>query len=156
MDNHFRRLLQRFLHDPIDKPFDIRTHEKRAREYAEILGVSGIEEAKGSDQIASCMERSLLPKKSIFQDLTEIRHPLSEGFIGKSEIPLENFNFDKVKEIFEEIGNKVGYQGDKEKFLYLWRNLEDKLSEDINSEWKKLSLSFLLIQGFQIILYGNI
>ena len=133
----FNQILKRFLHDPIDKSFNIRTHEKRAREYAHILGVSGIEEAKASDQIASCMERSLLPKEDIFQDLTEIRHPLSEGFIGKSKIPSENFNFDKVKRIFEEIRNEIEYQDENKKFLYLWRNLEDVISKDIYSEWKK-------------------
>jgi hypothetical protein len=75
--NWYEDFLKKFFHDPIDKPFDIPSHEQRAKKYAGFFGVSGIEEGKYSDQIASCMERSLLPK-GIVEEFTEIRHPLSE------------------------------------------------------------------------------
>ncbi len=40
MKNNFEELLKRFLHDPIDKCFDIKTHEERAKEYADKVGIS--------------------------------------------------------------------------------------------------------------------
>ena len=82
--NWYEDFLKKFFHDPIDKPLNVPEHEKRAREYAEFFGVSGIGEGKYSDQIASCMERSLLPQ-GVQQELTEIRHPLSEEKIGDGE-----------------------------------------------------------------------
>ena len=35
----FSMKLKAILHDPIDKPFDIQGHKRRAREYAQALGV---------------------------------------------------------------------------------------------------------------------
>jgi len=132
----FSQILKHFLHDPIDKPFDIKTHEARAKEYAKILGITGVEEAKDSDHIASCIERSLLPK-DIRQEFNEIRHPLCEGFIYKDKIPLEKFDFKKIEDVFKEIGNELEYLDDKKKYLYLWRNLQEKIIDSIDSEWKK-------------------
>jgi CRISPR-associated protein Cmr2 len=85
--NIFNEVLKRFLHDPVNKALDILTHEQRAKEYAEILVISQseLEEAKGSDWIASSMEISLLPK-GIKQPLNEIRHPLSEAKIDLPDI----------------------------------------------------------------------
>jgi CRISPR-associated protein Cmr2 len=70
----FSEKLKVFLHDPVDKCFDISTHVKRAEGYALELGVKNVEKVKGPDMIASCMERSLLPK-NIIQDFNEIKHP---------------------------------------------------------------------------------
>lgn len=75
----FSEKLKEILHDPIDKPFDIRGHKRRAEEYAQALGVTW-EDIKGSDWISSCMERSLIPE-GIVQDFDEIRHPFSESRI---------------------------------------------------------------------------
>lgn len=57
---NFNIKLKYFLNDPIDKAFNIITHGQRAKDYAQILGVSGLDYVRGSDWIASCMERSLL------------------------------------------------------------------------------------------------
>lgn len=132
----FNTILKRFLHDPIDKPFDFKTHEQRAKEYAEILGVSGVEDAKGSDWIASCMERSLLPK-DIRHEFNEIKHHLSEGVIAESELHSEKLDFEKIKEVFKEIEGELNSSDEKKKFLYLWRNLQEKIVENIDSKWKK-------------------
>lgn len=139
----FNEKLKAFLHDPIDKCFDIPTHIQRAKKYAEIIGVSSIENTKGPDEIASCMERSFLPKpekfdkkkEDLYQEFNEIRHPLSEEKKNpekwdKSEI------FKKAETIFEKLAYILP-QNDKEKFFYLWRNLVDKMFE----EFKDLSIA---------------
>lgn len=57
---NFNIKLKYFLHDPIDKAFNIITNGQRAKDYAQILGVSGLDDVRGSNWIASCRERSLL------------------------------------------------------------------------------------------------
>jgi len=112
--------LKQFLHDPVDKCFGIQGHVERARRYANVIGVSSIEEIKDQDHIASCMERSFLPKEKIYQDFTEIRHPLSEGKLDVTEFNKEEI-FKKIEEVFVE--TNIAYLDDKQKFFYLWRNL---------------------------------
>jgi len=137
--NIFPKKLKAFLHDPIDKCLDIKDHENRARKYAEKLGISDIEEAVGPDHIASCMERSLLPKEKVYQDFNEIRHPLSEKEI-KISISENNKKeiFQITENVFESIGEKVSSLNDKQKFLYLWRNLQEELIEKSKGQsWRK-------------------
>lgn len=134
--NYFTQKLKAFLHDPVDKCFEIATHEKRAKIYAEKLGITGVEEAKGSDQIASCMERSLLPP-NIQQDFNEIRHPLSDE---KIEIPTFNKGeiFKSVEEVFELSGRVLNGKNEMDKFLYIWRNIQDEIFEKNKyKEWIK-------------------
>jgi len=123
----YEDFLKKFFHDPIDKPFDIPNHEERARIYAEFFGVSVIEKGKYSDIIASCMERSLLPKEKIFQDFTEVRHPLSRE---KLDISLDKEKAKKeIYETIEEISKSYVSQKDEKKALSIWRNfLEEILS----------------------------
>ncbi len=123
----FDLLLKRFLHDPVDKPFDIKTHESRAQDYAEIFGISNIQEASGSDIIASCMERSLLPK-DIKQEFTEIRHPLSDEKVTITCPKIEEVE-EIVKDVFKDIENKIANYDDKKKFFFLWRGLLEELIE---------------------------
>ncbi|MGB9794711.1 type III-B CRISPR-associated protein Cas10/Cmr2 [Caldisericum exile] len=127
--------LKKFFHDPVDKPFDIPTHERRVKEYAEIFGVSGIEEAGYSDQIASCMERSLLPK-DIKQEFDEIRHPFSDGIIPVKGIDF-NQAMEKTKEIFKEIANEYKWKSDQEKSFLIWRNLLEELIQRVDDNLKQ-------------------
>ncbi|ROL57228.1 type III-B CRISPR-associated protein Cas10/Cmr2 [Bacteroidetes/Chlorobi group bacterium Naka2016] len=127
-DDIFSIKLRAYLHDPIDKCIDIPGHVERAKRYAEILHISGVEEAKGPDQIASCMERSLLPKGKIYKEFTEIRHPLSEGKLEAPHVD-KNVFFQSVKEIFEDIANDFFQYSYRKKFLYLWRNLIELMCE---------------------------
>jgi len=128
----YDEFLKKFFHDPIDKPLNIPGHETRAKDYAEFFGVSGIKEGKYSDQIASCMERSLLPK-DIKQELTEIRHPLSEE---KIEVKLDSQK--SIKEIsscLEKISNSYKNLSDEEKkALSIWRNLLEEIIEKIQDK----------------------
>ncbi len=135
----FSERLKAFLHDPINKCFDIPTHVKRAKNYAEKLGVVFDEgEIKGVDQIASCMERSFLPPK-IIQDFTEIRHPLSSGKIRIKETINKKEVFLKVEKIYKTIGEEISFIADeKKKFFWLWRNLQERLFEGLKEEdWAK-------------------
>ena len=140
MKSDFKELLKRFFHDPIDKCIDIQGHESRAKKYAEMIGISNLEDATGPDQIASCMERSFLSKdKKIYQDFTEIRHPFSEGKIVLSDEEVSSFNkdiiFQKVEEIFKEIAKSTDFPRlDQERFLYLWRNLVELTWEKFKDE----------------------
>lgn len=147
-DNHkgfyFIEKLNAFFHDPIDKCFDIKTHEERAKNYANKLGVSGVEEAKGSDRIASCMERSLLPKEKVYQEFNEVRHPLSDG---KLEVQVSNKR-DKIFNSIENVFSKLNLSSydDKNKFFYLWRNLEEEVFEALkNDETHKELIKYLSI-----------
>ncbi|MEO0224007.1 MAG: type III-B CRISPR-associated protein Cas10/Cmr2 [candidate division WOR-3 bacterium] len=144
-NNNFLEKLKSILHDPVDKCFEIVTHEKRAEQYAEKIGISNLKESKGSDLIASCMERSLLPKeKKIYQKFNEIRHPLSEGkleftlSIDKDEI------FSSIEEVFLNL-DLLNYD-DKRKFFYMWRNLEDEIFSVLkDKENHKIWLKYLPI-----------
>jgi len=120
--SNFSQKLKAFFHDSIDKCLNIQTHESRAREYAKRFNVLNLEEANGSDRIASCMERSLLPKNKIYQDINEIRHPFSAGKIEVS-IDIQK-SLDTFKKFFEDLTINSEYD-DKKKFLFLWRNLQD-------------------------------
>ncbi|MCM8771970.1 MAG: type III-B CRISPR-associated protein Cas10/Cmr2 [Candidatus Omnitrophica bacterium] len=150
--NDFTEKLKAFLHDPIDKCFDISTHIERAKNYAQKLDISGVEETEGPDHIASCMERSLLPKKGkVTQNFTEVRHPLCKGKLPNEDCEKEeifkaigNENYIKeeifkaIGEVYEKIGKEISNLDDKKKFFYLWRNLQDKIFQNLNDKsWIK-------------------
>jgi len=138
--NWYEDFLKKFFHDPIDKPFNIPGHEKRAKEYAEYFGVSGIDEGKYSDQIASCMERSLLPR-DIKQDFTEIRHPLSEE---KLDVILNSQkSIEEISSCLEKISNSYKNLSDKDKALLIWRNLLEEIIEKIQDEELKKCIPIL-------------
>lgn len=137
--SNFLEKLKVFLHDPLDKCLDIKTHEIRAKNYAEKLKVDYNGIPHGSDEIASCMERSLLPRDKIYQDFNEVRHPLCDGKIG---ITLSNEEkkkiFESVERTFEKIANKIKDRDEKFTFFYLWRNLLDEIFEEVKNEnWAK-------------------
>jgi len=138
--NWYEDFLKKFFHDPMDKPFNIPGHERRAKEYAEYFGVSGIDEGKYSDQIASCMERSLLPR-DIKQDFTEIRHPLSEE---KIDVILNSQkSIEEISSCLEKISNSYKNQSDKEKAFLIWRNLLEEIIEKIQDEELKKCIPIL-------------
>ena len=131
----FLRKLRQFLHDPPDKCLRIQNHEERAKKYTEILDVNNLEDAKEADQIASSMERSLLPKTKIYQEITKIRHPLSESSLSVTID--KNRAFQKVEDGFYSLGQKIKEMNEKEKFFYLWRNLMYELLENADPDLKK-------------------
>lgn len=140
-DKLFERILKKFFHDPIDKLLDIGEHERRAKEYAEILGIplTGYDQNlyKFSDIIASAMERSILPKEvwGKSQGFTEIRHPLSEGKIpnNKIQVDLKSFSLkvSEMKEAYENLAELIKDKDNKTKLLIIYRNLLDKVHEKL-------------------------
>ena len=131
----FLQKLRQFLHDPPDKCLDIKEHEKRANKYASSLNVDNLKDANYADQIASSMERSLLPEKKIYQDFTQIRHPLSESFLPVSID--KNKALQEVEDGFSSLSQKIEDLDEKKKFFYLWRNLTYELLEKADPELKK-------------------
>jgi len=132
----YENFLKKFFHDPIDKPFNIPGHERRAKEYAEYFGVSGIDEGKYSDQIAACTERSLLPQE-IVKEFTEIRHPLSEE---KIDVKFDSQkSIEEISSCLEKVSNSYKNLSDEEKkALLIWRNLLEEIIEKIqDKELKK-------------------
>jgi len=144
----YEDFLKKFFRDPIDKPFDISSHKQRAKKYAGFFGVSEIEEAKYSDQIASCLERSLLPK-DVQQKLTEIRHPLSEEKIPlieeKKMLPTldSQKSIDEISSLLKEISNSYINLSDEEKAVLIWRNLLEEILEGIQDEELKKYIPIL-------------
>jgi len=129
--NWYEDFLKKFFHDPVDKPLNIQEHEERAKDYAKFFGVSGIGEGKYTDQIASCMERSLLPK-GIVEEFTEIRHPLSEE---KIDVKLDSQNsIGEISSCLKKISNSYINLSDEEKALLIWRNLLEEILERIQNE----------------------
>jgi CRISPR-associated protein Cmr2 len=138
--NWYEDFLKKFFHDPIDKPLNIPEHERRAKDYAEFFDVSEIEDGKSADQIASCMERSLLPK-DIKQELTEIRHPLSEE---KIDITLDSQkSIEEISSLLKEISNSYINLSDEKKALLIWRNLLEEIIEKIQDEELKKCIPIL-------------
>lgn len=136
MNDFWKNKLQSYLHDPIDKCFDIPGHIERAKNYASKIGVSNIEDIEGPDHIASCMERSLLPK-DINLEFKEIKHPLCESAINIENIQKENV-FKQIEAVFDEVNSNTRNLNEKKKFFYLWRNLEYLIiSKSKDENWAK-------------------
>ncbi|MBM4001271.1 MAG: type III-B CRISPR-associated protein Cas10/Cmr2 [Planctomycetes bacterium] len=138
-------LLTAFLHDPPDKAIEIRTHESRARRYLEAAmdrSVSAAESAGGrADQLASATERLPMPKG----DDPSRRVDLSDGEQGHAEglrliHPLSARRFSQglaaakldephIQSAIREIVGGLPDCEHPQRFLALWRLLEDRLTE---------------------------
>ncbi|MCF6158366.1 MAG: type III-B CRISPR-associated protein Cas10/Cmr2 [wastewater metagenome] len=146
----FSKKLAVFLHDPIDKPFILmqgESHEQRARELADKLGAV-LEKEPASDHIASAMERTFLPKGASqnkdlqikFLENPCIKHPLSgndfEGVMRWKDLSKDTFK-QIANKTFLEIATR-SFKDDKERFLYLWRNLNPLLKKNSDEKTKIL------------------
>lgn len=148
--DYFYEKLLKFFHDPVDKALDIQNHEERTKNYIELYISEEVSKRKvskfpkASDKVASDMDRALLPDEKIEQDLTEIRHPLSEGSLSvsfKSE-EIENIH-SELKKIFEKMGDSSRCMDNKKKFFNIWRNLESEIFENISSQTFKKFISVI-------------
>jgi CRISPR-associated protein Cmr2 len=144
-DSIFSKKLSAFLHDPMDKPFVLmqgESHEERAAYLADLMQVS-IEKSKGSDWIASAMERLLLPRGSSrnkelqikFLDAPEIKHPLSGKNLKCGE--LKGCQLDAIKETVEESAREYAVDGHEKQFLNLWRNYIETIKKNSSPEIRK-------------------
>ncbi len=143
----FDEVIIKYMHDPVDKCFQIPGHRQRAFQYFQNLA-QFLQNPPGhqqgfelrydcEDQIASAMERGLLPPNTAvhFQQRYIIVHPLS-GI--KKSLLLSNVNLQNLQQtlqnalnqIVQEIRGIIGTQKDPRfAFLYLWWYYEKKLRE---------------------------
>jgi len=131
-------LLYAWLHDPVDKTADIRSHESRALKYAAIvLGreVTAAELSGGTpDQLASAYERLPLPDaKGRYNELAvtpengrlEVYHPLSAER-EHIDLPLR---CDETAEILKQIFCPLADADSRTRFLTLWRLTPERMRQ---------------------------
>jgi CRISPR-associated protein Cmr2 len=161
---YWNRKLQAYLHDPFDKVFKIPTHESRASELLEILGLQADNESfwKEADIIASGIERGTVPgyqktdSKSGAVDFFKdpiITHPTGTDYSLKFDIPVNSNDiiFDELKGALNRFIGKIAgdggysdlYKGDPDRFsiarfFYIHIVLRFKLSEMQNSKLGQL------------------
>ena len=110
-DNYWQNKLSLWLHDPIHKMFDIRSHEARAREIAQLLHAVPPDKNQYSraDQIASSLARASLPgyasdeKRSgavNFSDAPVLTHPLTGGDLA---LPISKVNVDALHDEIKQL-----------------------------------------------------
>ncbi|MBE0069284.1 type III-B CRISPR-associated protein Cas10/Cmr2 [Thermoanaerobacterium thermosaccharolyticum] len=142
----FERKLKAFFHDSPDKPFILLTgenHEMRAHEICEKLGIV-YDDSKGSDIVASSMERYYLPKNAsrnkelqvVFQNEPEFVHPLSgkkySGFLNIRKDVFKKAVDDAIREL-----SQKNFNNNFEKFVYIWRYLNEYLKKYTPIEYRK-------------------
>ncbi len=124
-------LFRAWLHDPVDKPWDIKRHEERAKRYAsifldeEIHDISQLKGADFEDPLASQYERLPQPDaKGRYQEVgvspengrLTVIHPLS----GKASVINHELNEDEVLDKIRELMS--GCDSMRSRFLTTWRN----------------------------------
>ncbi len=138
MTERGEQLLVKFLHDPVDKCFDVKGHERRAQKYAEKLGISLDKDIyRGADILASILERLLLPNyENLHYPFKEIIHPFSAY---KIKIP-EGLNVAQMQAAVKQAFSVANNLPDNyHKFLFLYFLLENLLVKKIQDlELKKI------------------
>lgn len=129
-------LLLAWLHDPVDKAADIKTHESRAARYASII--LGLEVDKEelrighADQLASGYERLPMPNaKGRYEELgvspengkLTVIHPLS----GRKRSISVAIPPERVEEVLRDLFGKE--MDARRRFLTLWRLVPERLAQ---------------------------
>ncbi|HAA81140.1 MAG: CRISPR-associated protein, Crm2 family [Caldanaerobacter subterraneus] len=141
----FGNKLKAYFHDSPDKPFILLTgesHEQRAQEISEKMGIP-YDKTIASDILASSMERYYVPKDAsknknlqvIFEEYPEFVHPLAANRFNNFAVKKEIFK-KAVDDAVEEL-SKMNFKDNYEKFVYLWRYLEEILKKHTPAEYKK-------------------
>lgn len=146
MKNFFQQKLKAFLHDPIDKIFNIKNHESRAVEYSKIF----IEKenlyddiVKKSDHISAAADRvhfsQTVKEEQIiinFSKDAEISHPLGCNRISLGHIIADYSNIkESITNCFQSI-KKRSSNNEKKLLLDLWRNIPAELSHYETEKFK--------------------
>jgi CRISPR-associated protein Cmr2 len=114
-----------YLHDPIDKPLELRGHEERAKRIIESFGLQVPNNFKNlwtfADGIASGFERGTFPdysedkNKNGFIDFKEqpaVTHPIQGGVLPINKSHLQQWTSEEVLSgILDIIGRKAGDKG---------------------------------------------
>lgn len=145
--HYWNDLLVAYLHDPPDKPLDIRGHESRARRYAEIAVGRELSDkeastgaSKWADIRASEIERLPLPNagekyhRAIGpeQGKLTVSHPLWSGGEAAHRI-IHSRHGDELESVFKDVQEALracvdGLRNPQARYLSLWRLLPDKLA----------------------------
>lgn len=110
-DNYWQNKLALWLHDPVHKIFDIRSHETRARELAGLLHatIPDKDQYSRADQIASSLARASLPGYSSnekingainFNEAPVLTHPLTGGDL---QLPLNKVDVNALHEQIKQL-----------------------------------------------------
>lgn len=130
-------LLLSWLHDPVDKAADIKSHERRAERYASIVLGREVDKEElrvgHADQLASGYERLPMPDARGRYDevgvspddgkLTVI-HPLS----GKNRLISVAIAQERVEKVLRDLFG--GEMDAKRRFLTLWRLIPERLAQE--------------------------
>lgn len=106
-----------FIHDPPDKPLNIKNHEKRAKKMNQVLGIGTALGNKYLDKFASKIQRVTLPgfygKGKIKYEYKEIIHPLT-GKKYEKKYPklfdtqkIQQLKTDNMKDLFFRLWDKI-------------------------------------------------
>jgi CRISPR-associated protein Cmr2 len=141
-ENFWRRKINALLHDPPDKPLDVKGHKGKAATWARILGINLTEQDfKEADWVASACDRLNFPDSSdMWANFTKypyLSHPLSGSSTNQSseiEFLTQAIDIDRditaaieqslKNEQIEAIRNKP-----QQLFLWLWRNWSYKIQQ---------------------------
>lgn len=136
MQQPWDTLLLSWLHDPVDKAADIRTHESRAARYASIVLGREVDKEElrvgHADQLASGYERLPMPDaRGRYEELgvspengkLTVIHPLS----GRKRTISVAIETERVEEV---LGDLFGKEMDtRRRFLTLWRLVPERLAQ---------------------------
>lgn len=137
MQQPWDTLLLSWLHDPVDKAADIRSHERRAARYASIVLGREIDKEElrigHADQLASGYERLPMPDARNRYDQVGVSpengklaviHPLS----GKKRVISVAIAPERVEKVLRDL---FGREMDaKRRFLTLWRLVPERLAQE--------------------------
>lgn len=127
------RKINALLHDPPNKPLDIKGHEEKAASFAKILGLTlRQQDFKQADWIASAADRLNFPSyRNIggadFRNKPYLTHPLAGVLLSLSNgrfLPTQ-IDSSKLQEAIEQSLKSINSeikQDYKKLFLWLWRN----------------------------------
>ena len=132
-----RELLIAWLHDPPDKPLDIRGHVGRACRYlSAALGTpvdSSDLQGHHADQLASATERLPMPKwdadpaAMVGAEQVQLTHPLAPSCVIRSpDSASEAVREEEVQHAIAELVD--GVDDPSSRFLALWRQLPERLA----------------------------
>lgn len=141
--------LNALLHDPPDKPLDIREHQGKAQQWAKALGLTlSRDDFKQADWVASAADRLNFPSyQSIggvdFRQEPYLTHPLSGARLNLSKGKLLPDSIDEkrlnqaIQNSLESIDSSIR-QDPQWLFLWLWRNWSAQIKRTEGNQLESL------------------